>query len=238
MNHPPYKQPFSLVFTRFHSFSLKSSNFLTDFNYKITIVVRKTPDATTWFRLEKSAIFLKIGVFDKGKIWFHMVVHILIHVPFFSQIRDFSIKNFQKISRLSLLQKMQKMADLSLCALGGFPYKSLRRFYWGPFAQDEQTALSKNAFLKVFLKIFTAWKTPRKSENHFKKHLHSVQNAEKSWKSVWTTSPQPRKYLKKLKTCLNNLFTALKMLEKVENLFEQPLHSLKNVEKGWKPAWI
>ena len=46
-----------LFFMDFHSNSLKCFIFFNDFSYKFTSLVRKTPDATTWFRIEKSAFF-------------------------------------------------------------------------------------------------------------------------------------------------------------------------------------
>ena len=48
---------------------------------------------------------------------------------FLSQISHFREKNFQKNLRRTLLENLQKMADLSLCGLGGFPYKCLVHLY-------------------------------------------------------------------------------------------------------------
>ena len=48
---------------------------------------------------------------------------------FLFQISHFREKMFQTILRRTLLENLQKMADLSLCGLGGFPYKCFVRFY-------------------------------------------------------------------------------------------------------------
>ena len=118
-------------------------------------MVRKTPDATTWFRTEKSAILLRINVFEEKKRWWSYDVIDLDICTFFSQIRHFRRNFFKKFLRRSLLQNLQKMAEVSLCARGGFPYQCCRLFYW----RDLNHFNSLNFFNQALLKDwqFGSW---------------------------------------------------------------------------------
>ena len=89
--------------SHFHSNSLKCFIFFNDFSYKFTSFVRKTPDATTWFRIEKSGFFQYCP-----------------QNPHFWTFKKYNLIYFYKCKFL---------ANLSLCGLGGFAYKCLVRFY-------------------------------------------------------------------------------------------------------------
>ena len=67
-----------------------------------------------------------------------MISHDFIHLDistFFSQISHLGENFFQKFLRRPLPQNLQILANLSLCGLGGFPYKSVMRFYYLTFHQ-------------------------------------------------------------------------------------------------------
>ena len=78
----------------------------------------------------------KIRYFHQNQRFWRKKKHDLIwsqrswDVHFFSQISDFGEKKIQKKFRQALPWNLQKMADLSLCGLGGFPHKCFVRFYW------------------------------------------------------------------------------------------------------------
>ena len=97
-----------LFFMDFHSNSFKCFIFFNDFSYKFTSFVRKTPDATTWFRIEKSGFFQYCP--QNPHFW-----------------------TFKKYNHI-YFYKCKFLANLSLCGPGGFPHKCLLRFYLRVFS--------------------------------------------------------------------------------------------------------
>ena len=98
---------------------------------KIQKILRRTPPQNLQ-KMAKLSLYViqdrKIHIFSQNQRFSlrkKMISYDLIDLDiytFFSQISHFWRKKIQKILRRTPPQNLQKMAKLSLCGLGGFPY--------------------------------------------------------------------------------------------------------------------
>ena len=148
---------------------------------------------------------------------------------FFSQIHHFGEIFFQKFLRRPLPQNLQILANLSLCGLGGFPYKSVVCFYYLTFHQfdcsfqmERKSRRRTNQFTKFM---------------NFEKRRKAAKSGEKQRKATFSTLYEKTSYnmfsfMKTTPNFIKSVLCSMNSYENFENTYVHRITSSTQLFRG------